>query len=136
VDRSASTFDLEDKGVVMALQSEAIDNRLEELEQDDRRVTFGSKLRAFRLDGRAKVLSGTRTSRMSRKHEGEYPIDQMVALLEDLSRRIDGLEKKDRALGDEIRLRAHQDRQRRSVRLVSEVAGLTIFIACWVMKLI
>src|SRR5258707_1372635 len=120
----------------MGLQTEAIDNRLEGLEQADRRVTFDTKLRAFRLDDKEDAISGNRTAKAARMTEGQYPVDQVVALIEALSRMIDGLEKKDRALGEEIRLRARQDRRRRSAVLAVEIIGVSIFIALWMMNLI
>ena len=53
--------------------------------------------------------------KLARKAEPEYPIEQVISLLEELSRRIDGLEKKDRALADEIRRRARKDHHRRTI---------------------
>ena len=117
----------------MALQTEAIDNRLEGLKQDDRRMIFDSKLRAFQMDSKAPLLAGNRAAKLSRKAEPEYPVDQMVALLEELSRRIDGLEKKDRSLADEIRRRARQDRRWRSILTACGLAGSAFLVANWVM---
>ena len=50
---------------------------------------------------------------MVRKPEQENPLTQVVSLLEELSRRIDGLEKKDRSIADDIRHRARRDQRRR-----------------------
>ena len=99
----------------MALQREAIENRLEGLKQDDRRMMFDSKLRAFRLDSKSAVLNGDRPSKLLRKTEPESSIEHMVALLEELSRRIDRLERKDRAITEKLRQRSHRDHIRRTV---------------------
>ena len=99
----------------MALQVEAIESRLEGLKQDDRRMMFDSQLRAFRMDGKAQGMAGNRTSKLAGKSEPAYPVERMISLLEELSRRIDGLEKKDRALADEIRQRARKDHYRRTI---------------------
>jgi hypothetical protein len=117
----------------MDLENESIDCRLEELKQDDRRMMFDSQLRAFREDNQPRIRPGNRASKPSRTSQDEYPVDQVVSLLEELSRRIDGLEKKDRALADEIRRRARIDQCRRRIVMATELTGLAIFIACWAM---
>jgi hypothetical protein len=121
----------------MALQTDAIENRLEGLKQDDRRMMFDSKIRAFRLDSKGHVPNGNRASKMARdKAEPSLPIEQIISLLEELSRRIDGLERKDRALGDEIRRRARQDQRRRSmIMAVGLLAGAAAY-ACYALKLL
>jgi hypothetical protein len=117
----------------MALQAEAIESRLEGLKQDDRRITFDSKLRAFQHDSKAPLLPGNPASKMMRKSAADYPVDQMISLLEELSRRIDGLERKDRALAEEIRHRARRDQVRRSVVTAGGLAFAMIFAACWLL---
>jgi hypothetical protein len=121
------------EGVVMDLQSESIDCRLEGLKQDDQRMMFDSQLRAFRRDGESLIPRGHRALKPVRSSEEEYPVDQVVALLEELSRRIDGLEKKDRALADEIRRRARIDQCRRRIVMATELTGLAIFVTSWAM---
>jgi hypothetical protein len=49
----------------MALQTDAIENRLEGLKQDDRRMMFDSKIRAFRLDSKTPALTGSRPRKPS-----------------------------------------------------------------------
>ena len=117
----------------MALQAEAIDNRLEGLVQDDRRAMFDSQLRAFRRESETPAPAGNGAAKHARKPEREYPVDQMVSLLEELSRRIDGLEKKDRALVDEIRHKARTDRRRHSIYFAGGLAGGAFLAANWVM---
>jgi hypothetical protein len=121
----------------MALQTDAIESRLEGLKQDDRRMMFDSKLRAFRLDSKTAAVSGSRASKSSRgRTDPPYPVDQVISLLEELSRRIDGLERKDRALADEIRKRARQDQKRRSVIAAVGVTSGVVLFACWMLKLL
>ncbi len=121
----------------MALQTDAIESRLEGLKQDDRRMMFDSKLRAFRLDSKAPAVTGSRNSKPARgRTDPQYPVEQVISLLEELSRRIDGLERKDRALGDEIRKRDRQDRRRRSI--LATCGGLvgTAILTCWMFDLL
>ncbi len=118
----------------MALRGDSIESRLEELMQDERRTTFDNQLRAFRRDDKGLALDGSRVSRQARRHDGESPVDQMVALIEELSRRIEGLEMKDRALADEMRQRARNDQRSRKLVMATEVTCLTIFIACWALR--
>jgi hypothetical protein len=119
----------------MALQTDAIENRLEGLKQDDRRMMFDSKIRAFRLDSKTPALTGSRASKAVRgKTDPQLPIEQMISLLEELSRRIDGLERKDRALSEEIRRRARQDRRRRSICLGGGLLSGGGLYVCWLMK--
>jgi hypothetical protein len=119
----------------MALQTDAIESRLEGLKQDDRRMMFDSKIRAFRLDSKAPALAGSRATKAARgKPDPQLPVEQMISLLEELSRRIDGLERKDRALGEEIRRRARQDHRRRSICLGGSLfCGASLYV-CWLMK--
>jgi hypothetical protein len=120
----------------MALQTDAIESRLEGLKQDDRRMMFDSKLRAFRLDSKAQAVGGSRAAKMPRNRtDPQYPVEQIISLLEDLSRRIDGLERKDRALADEIRRKARQDRNLRSILVVTGFIASATMVACWVFKL-
>jgi hypothetical protein len=117
----------------MDLENESIDCRLEGLKQDDRRMMFDSQLRAFRGDNKPHIRGGNRALKPVSMSEQEYPVDQVVSMLEELSRRIDDLEKKDRALADEIRRRARIDQCRRRIVMATELTGLAIFIACWAM---
>jgi hypothetical protein len=78
-------------------------------------MMFDSQLRAFRRDNKSPVPGGNRASKLARKAEPEYPTEQVILLLEELSRRIDGLERKDRALADEMRQRARKDHYRRTI---------------------
>jgi hypothetical protein len=121
----------------MGQQADAIENRLEGLKQDDRRMMFDSKIRAFRLDSKGPVLSGSRAAKVVRgQGDSSVPIEPILSLLEELSRRIDGLERKDRALGGEIRRRARQDDRRRSIIVVGGLlfgAGLYV---CWMLRLL
>ncbi len=96
-------------------------------------MMFDSHLRAFRRDSRAPALARNRNSKLPRKAEVESPVEQMVVLLEELSRRIDGLEKKDRALQDEMRQRARKDNRRRSLVTIGGMVGIAVFITCWAM---
>ena len=117
----------------MALQVEAIESRLEGLKQDDRRMMFDSQIRAFRMDTKAPGMSENRASKLARKAEPEYPVERMISLLEELSRRIDGLEKKDRAIADDIRQRARKDQRRRQVVLAGGFVVAAFFAANWAM---
>jgi hypothetical protein len=117
----------------MALQSDAIKDRLEALKLDDRRVMFDSKLRAFQ-DSKPPELAGDRVSKLTWKTEQENPLNQVVSLLEDLSRRIDGLEKKDRALADEIRQRGRRDQRRRSYFYAGGLAASGFLVLGWFMR--
>jgi hypothetical protein len=118
----------------MALESDAIESRLEGLRQDDRRSAFDSKIRAFRFDSEPPRTAGDRVHKPNPKVVAEEAIDRMVSLLEDLSRRIDGLERKDRALADEIRRRARHDRRRRAVWMVGGLALTGFVVLGWTMK--
>lgn len=107
----------------MALQSDAIESRLEELKLDDRRMLYDTKLRAFRREGKSQSTAGAHAAKkVTAEPEPGQPIDQVILMLEDLSRRIDGLEQKNRNLGHEIRHRGRQDRRWRSVSLASGLA--------------
>ncbi len=118
----------------MALQTDAIESRLEGLKQDDRRMMFDSKLRAFRLDSKAPVLSGSRAAKPGRSRtDPQYPVEQIISLIEELSRRIDGLERKDRALSDEIRKRARQDKRQRAIVSATGLVFGSAAFACWMM---
>jgi hypothetical protein len=117
----------------MALQSNAIESRLEGLRLDERRTMFDSKLRAFRLDSKSQAMAGHRTSKTARKLELDRPIDQVITLMEELSSRIDGLEKKYKDLGDEIRFRGRRDRRWRSMSLAVGVIAAGLLLARCIM---
>jgi hypothetical protein len=117
----------------MALQAEAIESRLEGLKLEDRRKAFDSQIRAIRMDSNPPQVAGNCNSKATRKAEPEAQLGQVISLLEELSRRIDGLEKKDRGLADEIRKRARQDRRRRSVYYVGGLAVSGLLVVGWVM---
>lgn len=122
----------------MGLQTDAIETRLEGLKQEDRRMMFDSKLRAFRLDSKAQAMTGSRAGKSprSRVETPAYPVEQVIALLEELSRRIDGLERKDRALADEIRKQARKDHRRRSIVAIGGgICGAFLF-TCWMLNLL
>jgi len=119
----------------MALKSEAIGSRLEDLTLDDRRMMFDSQLRAFRMDSQPPVspVAGNRVANGVRPPEAEPAVDRVITLLEELSRRIEGIEKKHRHLSDEIRQRTRKDRQRRSICAIGGVAIAGFFAANWMM---
>jgi hypothetical protein len=120
----------------MGEQIDAIEDRLEGLKQDDRRMMFDSTIRAVRLDSKEEVLSTSQAAKVVRaKAASSLPIEPIISLLEELSRRIDGLERKDLALSGEIRRRARQDYRRRSIVVAGSLlfgAGLYI---CRMLKL-
>jgi hypothetical protein len=118
----------------MALQSDAIQNRLDGLKQDDRRSTFDSQLRSIRQDSQSRATVEDRGSKMARRPEAESSVDQMIGLLEELSRRIDGLEKKNRSLSEEIRHRARRDRRWRSITLAGGLAVSGLLVAGWFLR--
>ena len=79
----------------MALQTEAIEDRLEGLKLDDRRNIFDSQIRAIRTDSQAAAASGGRRPKPAKPAEPEPPIGSGDRLCSKSSpRRIDGLEKK------------------------------------------
>ncbi len=117
----------------MALQSDAIESRLEGLKLDDRRMMFDSKLRAFRIESKPPTTSGDRATDPPRRLESEKPDERVIALLEELSVRIDGLEKKNRHLGDELRQRTRQERRWRSAVATVVLAAAGIWALRWVM---
>jgi hypothetical protein len=106
----------------MGLQSEAIESRLEGLKLDDRRMMFDSKLRAFRRESKSQATAANLASKPDGLDEPGQSMGQVILLLEDLSRRIEGLEKKNRGLGEEIRHRGREDRRWRSVSLAGGLA--------------
>lgn len=118
----------------MALQSDAIASRLEGLKVDDRRKVFDSQIRAIRMDSKITPELGARAVKPPAKPSSEETIDQVVLLLEELSRRIDGLEKKDRALADEIRQRAKADRKRRSITMGGGAAVAGLAFLGWMLR--
>jgi hypothetical protein len=106
----------------MALQSDAIESRLEGLRLDGRRAMYDSKLRTSRRDGNSHIPANHLAPSPARNVEPDEPIDQVLVMLEELSRRIDGLEKNNRNLGHEIRHRGRQDRRWRSTSLLGALA--------------
>ena len=119
----------------MALQSQAIDSRLEGLKLDDRRIMFDSQLRAVRMDNKPQAANSAPTglSNVAKKPELDQPIDRVITLLEDLALRLDGLEKKHRHLNDEIRQRSQRDRRWRSVFVVGGLSVAGLLVVRWVM---
>jgi hypothetical protein len=117
----------------MALQSDAIQSRLEGLKLDDRRMYCDSKLRAFRIDSQPPPMAENRASKPARKAEPDFPVDQVISLLEELSRRIDGLEKKNRQIGDEIRHQVRIGRRWRSILVAGGLAASGFIVVRWVM---
>lgn len=116
----------------MALHSEAIESRLESLKLDNRRIRFDSKLQAFRRDSKATTLSDSQpTKQQAKRPEADSSIENMITLLEALSQRIDGLERKDRALVEEMRLRARRDQIRRRLVAGFGMAFGAVLFACW-----
>ena len=120
----------------MALQSDAIENRLQGLRQEDRRPLYDSKLRDFRLDGKSLGLTGNRASKVLRKDDDEIPTELIVSLLEDIVRRIDGLEKTDRAFNKEVRRRAHWDSLWRILVTVSTIILGSALAGHWLVDLL
>lgn len=118
----------------MSLELDAIESRLEGLRQDDRRSAFDSKIRAFRIESEAPRTAGDRVLKPIFKVAANEYIDRMVSILEDLSRRIDGLERNDRVLADEIRRRAKQDLRRRVIYSVSGLASTALVALGWFLK--
>ena len=98
----------------MGLQKDAIDSRLEGLKLDDHRSSYDDKLRAVRREG--KPPAGASPTVVGGDEPIE-PIERAILLLEDLTRRIDNLEKKNRNLGDELRHRGREDRMWQKVSL-------------------
>jgi hypothetical protein len=88
----------------MGQQSDAIDCRLEGLKLDDRRSP---------IDGKPWPVTGPNSA----VDEPAKPIERVIVILEELTRRIEGLEKKNHTLGHEIRHRGREDRRWRSLSL-------------------
>ena len=118
----------------MSLELDAIESRLEELRQDDRRSACDSKIRAFRSRSEAPRTAGDRVLKPMPKVVVDDAIERMVSILEDLARRIDALERKDRDLADEIRRRGKQDRRRRVMYLVGGLATTAVAVLGWSLK--
>lgn len=110
----------------MALQVDPIEDRIEGLKSDELRMMFDSKVRAFRRQQEApKVVEG-RSTKPGRRTEDGHQIDQVVSLLEELARRLDGIDRKARSLAEENRKREHRDRSRRAIATAIGLAILGV----------
>ncbi len=112
----------------MALQSDAIQSRLEGLRLEDRRSMYDSQIfvrPARRASRRRRPVSSPRSRTAC--VGPDQPIEQVILMLDELSRRIEGLEKKNRNLGEEIRHRGRDDRRWRSI-IVGGGLALAVFL--------
>jgi hypothetical protein len=106
----------------MALQSDAIESRLEGLKFDDRRTMYDSKLRTGRRESKSHIPPNHLSPQAARIVEPDQPIEQVLLMLDELSRRIEGLERKNQSLGHEIRHRRRQDNRWRSTSVIAVLA--------------
>jgi hypothetical protein len=113
----------------MARQSEAIEDRLERLKHEDHRSLFDSRLKSFRYDRPAQPPTSHADTRRPRVANPDDQLGVIVSLLEELSARIDGLERKGRTLTDEIRARNRRDQK---LRVMAYTIGLACFVGLWV----
>ncbi len=120
----------------MALQNDAIENRLQGLRQEDRRPLCDRMLRPFRLDGKSHTRPIGQGSRSQKKECDEFTPELIVSLLEDIARRIDGLEKADRDFNREIRRRARWDSVWRILVTVASFSVGAVLAGQWLVHML
>src|SRR4051794_29980758 len=104
----------------MARQNDNFEERLERLGSGEHRAQFDSKVRSLITDGVATIVP--------RKVESEEQVARLLSLMEDLAKRMDVLDRKNRNIAEEMRVRERRERRRRlSIGLVAAVlAWLTV----------
>ncbi len=98
----------------MLRQDEVLEGRLEQLEESTGRAKFDSKVRALKIDSTETPLPTG--------EDGIEPIGRILSLMEDLARRMDGLERKNRILMEGFRHR--EWRRRRGWAMIAAVVAL------------
>jgi uncharacterized membrane protein YgaE (UPF0421/DUF939 family) len=108
----------------MARQNDQFEDRLERLGSGEHRAQFDSKIRSLITDGAATIVP--------RKPESEEQVARLLSLMEDLAKRMDLLDRKNRNIAEENRVRDRRDRRRRlSIGVVAAVLML-LAIGGWV----
>ncbi len=114
----------------MALQSDAIESRLLGLRQEDRRPLTESKMWR-RHEGNPPALPPDRAPRPPGRDGDEISTERIVSLLEDIMRRIDGLENAERASKKEVRRQARRDSIWRIFVTASGIVAVAVLAGRW-----
>jgi hypothetical protein len=108
----------------MARQYDHFEDRLERLGSGEHRAQFDSKVRALITDRVATIVP--------RKTESDEQMARLLSLMEDLAKRMDVLDRKNRNIAEELRVRDRRDRRRRlAIGLVVAALGL-LGVGGWV----
>src|SRR4051794_2789179 len=87
----------------MARQNDHFEDRLERLGSGEHRAQFDSKVRSLITDRVATILP--------RKTESDEQMARLLSLMEDLAKRMDLLDRKNRNIAEELRDRERRDRR-------------------------
>jgi len=108
----------------MARQTDHFEDRLARLGSGDHRAQFDSKVRSLITDSVAAIVP--------RKPDSDEQIGRLLSLMEDLAKRMDVLDRKNRNLAEELRVRERRERRRRlSIGLVA-AALVVLGVGGWV----
>ena len=101
----------------MARQDDHFKDRLDRLGSGEHRAQFDSKVRSLITDGVATIAP--------RKPDFDEQVGRLLSLMEDLARRMDVLDRKNRSIAEELRVRERRDRRR---RLTLGIAAALMFL--------
>jgi len=87
----------------MARQNDQFEDRLERLGSGEHRAQFDSKVRSLITDRVATILP--------RKSESHEQMARLLSLMEDLAKRMDLLDRKNRNIAEELRDRERRERR-------------------------
>jgi hypothetical protein len=107
----------------MVRQNDHFEDRLERLGSGEHRAQFDSKVRSLITDNVATIVP--------RKPESDEQFARLLSLMEDLARRMDVLDRKNRNVAEELRARDRRARRRLSIGIVLAVLVL-LAVGGWV----
>jgi uncharacterized membrane protein YgaE (UPF0421/DUF939 family) len=108
----------------MARLADHFEDRLDRLGSGEQRALFDSKVRSLITDSVATLVP--------RKPESDEQVARLLSLMEDLAKRMDLLDRKNRNIAEEMRVRDRRERRRRlSIGLVA-AALVLLGVGGWV----
>jgi hypothetical protein len=107
----------------MARQFDSLEDRLEELESGEHRAQFDSRIRS--------LIGGTGDQTPSHRTGAEEQVGRLLSLMEDLARRMDVIDRKNRNLSAELRHRDRLDRRRRHAIAAAAALFVLLGVGGW-----
>ena len=116
----------------MGLTREAPERRVDPQEQEQPQYVLDSQFRAFRMDQRGIAVNNNHGSRFKKILENDPHAELVISVAEELSRRIESLERNERILSDEIRWLNRRDQRRRSLYSSIGIVIGAILVCRWI----